>query len=85
MVIGRIGLAELAPALKSAEEKLLRPVNPSIYTPEEIAEKLASGHHFLETVMSREKLFVLGDKDDLATATERKPRPDAPNKQAGAR
>ena len=85
MVIGRIGLAELAPALKDAENRLLRPVNPSIYTREEIAEKLAAGHHFLETVMSKEKLFVLGGKDDLAAATQRKPRPRAPNQQAGAR
>jgi predicted nucleotidyltransferase len=84
MVIGRVGLAELAPALKDAEGKLLRPVNPSIYTPEEIAEKLAAGHHFLETVMSKEKLFVLGDKDDLAAVTKREPRPDASNQQAGA-
>lgn len=81
---GRIGLAELAPALKHAEGTLLRPVNPSIYTPEEIAEKLAAGHHFLETVMSKEKLFVLGDTDDLAAATKREPRPDAPDQQAGA-
>jgi uncharacterized protein len=85
MVIGSVGLAELAPALKHAEERLLRPVNPSIYSPEEIAEKLASGHHFLETVMSKEKLFVLGDKDDLAAATQYEPRPDAPNEQARAR
>jgi predicted nucleotidyltransferase len=90
MVIGRsgstvhIGLAELAPALKHAEEKLLRPVNPSVYTPEEVAEKLATGHHFLETVMSNEKLFVLGGMDDLAAVTERKPREDAPDEQAGA-
>src|SRR5512135_3333903 len=34
MIIGRVGLAELAPALKEAENKLLRPVNPSLYTPE---------------------------------------------------
>ena len=39
MVIGRVGLAELAPALRKAEETLLRPVNPSIYAPEEIANK----------------------------------------------
>jgi predicted nucleotidyltransferase len=84
MVIGRVGLADLAPALKDAEEVLLRPVNPSIYAPAEIAKKLAGGHHFLETVMSREKLFVFGDKNDLATATKREPRPDAPNRQAGA-
>jgi uncharacterized protein len=84
MVIGRVGLAELAPALKNAEDSLLRPVNPSIYTSEEIAEKLASGHHFLGTVMSQEKVFVLGGMDDLAAATERKPRPDSPDQQAGA-
>jgi len=84
MVIGRIGLAELAPALKNAEVTLLRPVNPSIYTPKEIAEKLATGHHFLGTVMSKEKLFVLGDKDDLAAATQRESRSDAPNEQARA-
>jgi len=44
----------------------------------EIAEKLAAGHHFLATVMSEEKLFVLGDKDDQAAATQLKPRPRAP-------
>lgn len=84
MVIGSVGLAELARALKDAEDMLLRPVNPSIYTPEEIAEKLATGHHFLDTVMSKEKLFVLGGKDDLAAVTKREPRPDAPNQQTGA-
>lgn len=69
MVIGRVGLAELAPALKKTEAVLLRPINPSIYTPKEIAAKLAAGHHFLETVMRGEKLFVVGGKDELAAAT----------------
>ncbi len=84
MVIGRLGLAELAGALKDVEERLLRPVNPSIYSPGEIAEKLAAGHHFLSAVMSKEKLFVIGDQDDLAAATERETRSDAPDEQAGA-
>ena len=35
-------------------------------------EETRIGHHFLSTVMSSEKLFVIGDDDDLATATERK-------------
>ena len=83
MVIGHVGLADLALALRDAEEKLLRPVNPSVYTPEEIAEKLFSRHHFLETVMSKDKLFVLGGKDDLAAATQFKPRADAHDQQAG--
>lgn len=84
MVIGRVGLAELAPALEGAEKLLLRPVNPSIYTADEIAKKLASGHHFLGTVMRKEKLFVFGGEDDLAAATERKPRSAAHDQQAGA-
>jgi DNA-binding transcriptional ArsR family regulator len=84
MVIGRVGLAELSPALKGAEEILLRPVNPSVYTANEVAEKLGAGHHFLTSVMSREKLFVLGNTYDLAAALERKARSEAHNEQAGA-
>jgi len=84
MVIGDVGLAELAPTIKRAEEKLIRPVNPSIYKPGEIAEKLALGHHFLRTVMSEDKLFVVGSEDDLASATEHKPHPRAQDEQAGA-
>lgn len=45
MVIGSVGLADLAPRLREAEAILLRPVNPSVYTPAEVAEKLATGHH----------------------------------------
>jgi predicted nucleotidyltransferase len=84
MVIGRIGLAALAPALKAAESVLLRPVNPSVYTAEEVADKLAAGHHFLATIMSGAKLFVSGNKDDLAAVINHKPRPHALDEQAGA-
>jgi DNA-binding transcriptional ArsR family regulator len=85
MIIGRVGLAELAPRLKAAEESLLHPINPSIYTSEEAAEKLAVGHHFLGTVMGQGKLFILGCEDDLATITQLQPRPDAQSQQARAR
>ena len=39
MVIGPVGLAELAPALKGVEEILLRPVNPSVYSVSEVARQ----------------------------------------------
>jgi predicted nucleotidyltransferase len=85
MIIGRVGLAEVAPALKNAEKILLRPVNPSVYTADEVAKKLAAGHHFLRSVMSGEKLFVVGNADDLAAALEFKARPGAQDEQARAR
>ncbi len=84
MIIGRVGLAELAPALKIAERKLLRPLNPSVFTAPEVAEKLATGHHFLNTVMNQEKLFVLGGQNELAAATQHEPSSNAPDKPARA-
>ncbi|MFZ5829759.1 MAG: ArsR family transcriptional regulator [Planctomycetota bacterium] len=69
MVIGDVGLAEISPALKPAEERLARAVNPTLFSPAEYAKKLRQGHHFLKTVLAGEKLFVLGDENDLAEAS----------------
>jgi uncharacterized protein len=85
MVIGCVGLAELAPALKDAEARLLRPVNPSVYRAAEVVEKLRAGHHFLGTVMGGAKLFIVGGEDDLAAALGRAPRPAARHEPARAR
>ena len=67
MVIGSVGLSDLAPALKKAEETLGRSVNPTIDSPKEVVKKLSGGHHFLETVLKSEKIFVQGDEGELAT------------------
>ena len=69
MIIGHVGLADLTPALRRAEGRLGRAVNPTLYTHEEFATKLHSGHHFLKTVLDGDKLFILGDPHELAAAT----------------
>lgn len=84
MVIGSVGLADLAPALKQAEETLGRPVNPTVYTRREVAEKRARGHHFLDSVLREEKLFIAGSKDELAAALGEEPRAGTQDQQAGA-
>jgi len=66
MVIGTARLSELAPALKEAEEALGRAVNPTVYSPNEVVKKLSGGHHFLETVLNSEKIFLQGDERELA-------------------
>jgi DNA-binding transcriptional ArsR family regulator len=73
MIIGAVGLAELTPALRHAEQRLYRSVNPTLYTREEFATKLHAGHHFLKTVLDGEKLFILGDLHELAAATHSPP------------
>ena len=73
MIIGQVGLADLTPALRRAEGRLGRAVNPTLYTQEEFATKLHAGHHFLKTVLDGEKLFILGDPHELAAATDSPP------------
>jgi len=66
MIIGRVGLADIALALRQAEMRLNRPVNPAVYSREEFATKLAAGHAFLHTVLDEAKLFIVGDPHELA-------------------
>jgi len=66
MIIGRVGLADIALALRQAERRLDRPVNPTVYSREEFATKLADGHAFLHTVLDGAKLFIVGDPHELA-------------------
>jgi predicted nucleotidyltransferase len=68
MVIGSVGLSQIAPALKQAEDWLGRSVNPSVYSAKEVVKKLAAGHHFLETVLKGEKIYIQGDQSDLEAA-----------------
>jgi predicted nucleotidyltransferase len=74
MIIGQIGLADLTTALRRAEARLGRLVNPTLYTREEFATKLHAGHHFLKAVLDGEKLFVLGDPHELAAIAHSPPR-----------
>jgi uncharacterized protein len=66
MVIGDVTFGDVVDALRPAQEKLGREVNPTVYPEAEFREKLASGHHFLTSVVSAPKIFLKGDEDDLA-------------------
>ena len=72
IVIGSLGLADLSPVLERAEERLARPVNVSVYLPQEFARKIAAKNHFLCSVLDKEKLFVVGELHDLERITDRK-------------
>ena len=71
MVIGEIGISDLAPALRKAERNIGRAVNPSVYTRDEFARKFRAGHHFVKNVMSGQKIFIKGAERDLAAAVSK--------------
>ena len=65
MVIGKVGLRRLAPALQEAAGILGREINPVTLSSKEFAKRIRSKDHFLMTVLSRPVIMVLGDRDDL--------------------
>jgi len=66
MVIGTISFADIASALRPAQDKLFREINPTIYPPAEFRRKLAQKHHFLTRVLLEPKLWLMGTDHELA-------------------
>jgi DNA-binding transcriptional ArsR family regulator len=61
MVIGDVPLSVIAPVLRNAEQKLARPVNPTVFKADEFKRRVARENHFLTS--------VLGDQNELAKLT----------------
>jgi uncharacterized protein len=65
MIVGDASFADVSQALGSAQQRLGREVNPTVYSPGEYKKKLAAGHHFVRSVTAQQKLFLLGDEYDF--------------------
>ena len=62
MLVGdNLSYSEVMQLLEAAELQLQRTVNPTIYTPEEFAQRLEQGQSFLTKVMEQETLDLLKD------------------------
>jgi len=72
IVIGDIRLSTLAVRLRAAEKRLLRSINPLLYSQQEWGRKVRDGNHFVNTVRQDPKLFLIGGEHELdnASATE---------------
>jgi len=65
MVIGSVGLADLAPSLGKVEKRLGREVNVTDYSVDEFRKKVSERDHFLATVLKGSLQFVKGEQRDL--------------------
>lgn len=68
MVIGAVSLDEVLDAVGPVEKQLGRPVNPTIYSIEDLKTRLRSGNHFLQSLKKSEKVFLIGDEDEFRKA-----------------
>jgi uncharacterized protein len=65
MIIGNVELDEVLTRLSGAETKLGRAVNPTVYSEQEFKKKLKDGNHFLNAVVNGDKMFLIGNEDEL--------------------
>jgi predicted nucleotidyltransferase len=65
MVVGRISFGDVVSLFSPAEEQLGREINPVVYAINEFKKKVKEDHHFVRTVLEDEKIFLIGDEDEL--------------------
>lgn len=65
MIVGSVGLSELSPILRGLERKFGREVNANCYSVQEFQKKMQSKNHFLKNILKQEKIFLVGDKNEL--------------------
>jgi len=70
MMVGKISFGDAVSLLTPAEQKLGREVNLVVYPIAEFKKKVKEDHHFVKTVLEDEKIFVIGDEDELRKLAE---------------
>ena len=73
-IVGDVKLSEVAIAIKETEHQLRRSINPVIFSVTELKRKLKEKNHFIETVRQADKLFLIGEDNELGRAFNRKAR-----------
>lgn len=68
MVIGVVSLDDVLDAVGPLEKQLRRPVNPTIYSREDLKKRLHEGNHFLQSLMDSQKVFLIGDENEYREA-----------------
>lgn len=65
LVSDDLAYSDLYAALEAASQRLGRTVNPTIYTPQELARRVKRKEAFTTRVLAQPKLWLIGDEDAL--------------------
>jgi len=67
-VVGKIKARELSSFLAKFKREMGREINYSIYSLQEIKRKISQQNHFLNAILKGEKIFIIGDENELKKA-----------------
>jgi predicted nucleotidyltransferase len=65
MLIGPINFSDAVASISKAQDILQREINPVVYPVAEFKKHFLEKHHFVIDVMQGEKIFIVGDADDI--------------------
>ena len=85
LVVGSVGMADLALPLRELEQVLQIPVNVTHFSRAEFRDKWRRENHFLRTILNGDKIFLKGSEHELADIVGEPKAQDALDEQAGAR
>lgn len=70
MLVGRLGFADAVQVLHSAQAILQREINPVVYSRNEFCRRAESDDSFIREVLSKPKLFIVGNENELGKLTQ---------------
>ena len=70
MVVGELGFANVVQLLHPIQQTLQREINPVVYSLEEFRRRVGNGDSFIREVLSKPKLFVVGNENELGKLTQ---------------
>ena len=65
MIVGEARLSDLVPAIRGAQDRLGREINPTVFSLSEIQERLRVREHFISRTFERPKIMLIGSEDDI--------------------
>jgi uncharacterized protein len=65
MIIGDVSFSDVVESLGQAQNDVGREINPNVYPVAEFRKKLKEKNHFLTALMREQKIFLIGDENEL--------------------
>jgi DNA-binding transcriptional ArsR family regulator len=72
LIVGEATFAVVVSALHQAESTINREINPTVYSIGEFQSKISAGHHFLNTIVGKPMVFLIGDERELAKLAKKR-------------
>jgi predicted nucleotidyltransferase len=69
-IAGKLGLKEVSKLIIPIAKQLQREINPVVYSKTELIKKMAQKDHFITSLLSAKKLWLIGDENDFRKMEE---------------